>query len=96
MGMGSQQPVTDYIQSMGPNTPVTPQDQMAAADQLAQELLGLPEGVKDGQLRQLKQYNEPLHALVLQKMNSRRRDARNQGGAAVMQQQYGQGGQAAA
>lgn len=90
-GMGGS-PVTQYVQSMGPNVPVTPNDLMATADQLAQELLGLPEGVKDSELRKLKQYNEVLHSLVRAKMDAIRQQARTQGGAAMMQQQFGGGG----
>lgn len=84
-------PVTNYLQSMGPNTPVSPQDIEAAADQLAQELLGMPEGVKDSELRKLKQSNPTLHARVKEKMDEIRSDARMAGGAAVMQQQFGAG-----
>jgi hypothetical protein len=94
--MGAQQPVTDYIQSMGPNVPITPNDMMATADQLANELLGLPEGVKDSELRRLKQYNEALHSLVRAKMDATRQRARTQGGAQMMQAQFGQGSGATA
>jgi hypothetical protein len=90
--MGSQQPVTDYIQSMGPNVPISPNDMMATADQLANELLGLPESAKDSELRKLKQYNEALHSVVRAKMDAIRQKAKSQGGAQVMQQQFGQGG----
>lgn len=84
MGAGNT-PVTSYIQSMGPNVPVTPNDLQAAAEQLANELLGLQESQKDSQLRQLKQFNPTLHALVRQKMDEIRRNARMQGGAMLMQ-----------
>lgn len=84
MGAGNT-PVTSYIESMGPNVPVTPNDLQAAAEQLANELLGLPESQKDSQLRQLKQFNPTLHALVRQKMDEIRRNARMQGGAMLMQ-----------
>lgn len=84
-------PVTGYLQSMGSNASVTPQDMMAEADSLAQQLLGMPEGVKDSELRRLKQANPFLHSLVKQRMDEIRRDARMQGGAAVMQQQFGGG-----
>lgn len=84
MGAGNT-PVSSYIQSMGPNVPVTPNDLQASAEQLANELLGLPESQKDSQLRQLKQFNPTLHALVRQKMDEIRRNARMQGGAMLMQ-----------
>jgi hypothetical protein len=84
-------PVTDYIQTMGPNAAVTPNDLQAAAGQLAQELLGLPEGVKDSQLRQLKQFNPTLHSLTRTKMDEMRQQFRTQGGAMLQQQQMGGG-----
>ena len=86
MGAGNT-PVSSYIQSMGPNVPVTPNDLQAAAEQLANELLGIPEGQKDSQLRELKQFNPTLHAIVRQKMDEIRRSARMQGGAMLMQGQ---------
>jgi len=95
MGAGGT-PVTTYLQTMGPNVPVTPEDLMTTADQLANELLGLPEGIKDSELRRLKQYNEPLHSLVKEKMNAMRQQMRTQGGAMLQQQQFGGGGMAAA
>jgi hypothetical protein len=78
-------PVSDYMASMGPNTPQTPQDMLAAASNIAQQLLGLPEGVKDSELRKLHQQNEVLHSLVRSEMDKIRQDARMQGGAMVMQ-----------
>jgi hypothetical protein len=90
MGAGNT-PVSTYIQSMGQNTPVTPNDLQAAADQLANELLGLPESVKDSQLRQLKQFNPTLHSLVRSKLDEKRNQMKTQGGA-MLQQQMAQGG----
>jgi hypothetical protein len=89
MGAG-QTPVTSYVQSMGPNTAVTPNDLEAAAEQLAQELLGLPESVKDSELRKLKQFNPILHSRVRAKMDEQRQQLKNQGGA-MLQQQMSQG-----
>lgn len=83
-------PVTNYIQSMGPGATTTPEEMQQAADMLAQELLGLPEGQKDSQLRELKKSNETLHSLVRTKMDQKRNEARQQGGAQIMAQQYGQ------
>ena len=65
---------------------------MAAAESLAQELLGLPESVKDSELRKLKQANPTLHSLVRTKMDEMRQSAQTQGGAMMMQQQFGGGG----
>ncbi len=90
-GMPGMAPVTDYLEQMSPDTPQTPEDQLEAASQIAQQLLGLDEGTKDSQLRALKQKNEVLHSLVRSKMDDMRRQARLQGGAMVLQQQ-GMGG----
>jgi len=83
-------PVTDYIQSMGPNANVTPAEMQQAAEMLASQLLGLPEGVKDSQLRELKKSNEVLHSVVRSKMDQMRQQFKTQGGAMLMQQQQGQ------
>lgn len=89
MGAGGT-PVSNYIQTMGPNTPVTPNDLQAAAAQLAQELLGLPESVKDSELRKLKQFNPTLHSIVRAKLDEMRQQMRLQGGAMMQQQQAAQ------
>lgn len=87
-GAGEQQqappplPVDQYLQGMSSDTPQTPEDMMAVADSLAQSLLGMPETDKDSQLRRLKQYNEPLHAMVRSRMDSYRSEARRRGAAA--------------
>ena len=91
MGAGGY-PVTSYVESMSPQTPQTPQDLMATAASLAQQLLGLPEGIKDSELRKLKQKNEVLHSLVRAEMDKIRGEARTQGGAQILQQQFGGGG----
>ena len=79
------QPVTDFLG--GPNVPTTPQDMLAQAEMLAQELLGLPESQKDSELRQLKKKNEVLHALVREKMDQMRNQAQTAGGAMLLGQQ---------
>lgn len=91
-GMGTPAPVSNYIQSMGPNAMVTPNDLQSAAEQLANELLGLPEGVKDSELRKLKQFNPTLHSITRAKMDEIRSQMRTQGGAMLQQQQFGGGG----
>ncbi len=94
-----QGPVSQYLGSMGPDTPVTPQDQIAVAQSIATDLLGLPEGVKNSELRKLKIANEPLYASVKEKMAQMRRDVRSQAGnqaVGQLQQQMqgaGAGGQ---
>jgi len=90
--MGGQGPVSAYLGSMTPNVPQTPEDMMAVADSLANDLLGLPESVKDSELRKLKQYNEALHSMVKARMQQKRSDAKSSAGnAAVGQMQQGGG-----
>lgn len=69
--------------------PRTPEDMLATARSLAEELLGLPESQKDSELRMLKQKNEALHSLVTSQLRTIRSSARSQGGAMLMAQQYG-------
>jgi len=94
MGGGAPQtPINDYIQSLNPTTPVTPEDMKNTAEQLAQQLLALDSTQRASQLRQLKQYNEVLHSLVTAAIERTRSSARSQGQAMVMQQmQQGGGG----
>lgn len=82
-------PVSAYIQTMGPNVPVTPNDLQIAANDLAQQLLGLPESVKDSELRKLKQFNPTLHSIVSAKLSEIRQQMNLQGGAMLRQQQFG-------
>lgn len=84
-------PVSNYLQSLGPQVPQTPQDMQAAAQQMAQELLGLPESQKDSELRKLSQANPVLHSLVRGEMDRIRRQTRSQAGNAAMAQMQ-QGG----
>ena len=79
-------PVTSYLMSTGPNVPQTPQDMLAMAESLAQQLLGQPESVKDSELRKLKQSNEVMHSLVKAKMEKLRQQARSQAGNAAVGQ----------
>ena len=88
-GMMGGTPVTDYLKSVGPNVPQTPEDLTAAATSMANDLLGLPEGAKRSELQKLKQFNAPLHSLVRSAMDATRQQARSQGGAQMMQQTYG-------
>ena len=86
MGMGSGQPVTQYLSQMSPNVPQTPQDMMTVADSLAQELMGLPESVKNSELRKLKQYNQALHSMVKARMDEIRNQTKSQAGNQAMGQ----------
>ncbi len=90
-GGGIPTPVTNYLQSMGPNSAITPNDLQAAAEQLSQELLGIPEAIKDSELRKLKANNPTLHSVVRTKLDEARSKLRLQGGA-MLQQQMQQGG----
>jgi len=90
-GMPMQQgPVTGMI--MSGNVPQTPDDMMAQAESIAQQLLGMPESQKDSELRMLKQKNEVLHSLVKAKIDEIRGQAKTQGGAQLLAQQFGGGG----
>jgi hypothetical protein len=84
---GSYLPVTEYLKQMNPNAEVSLQELGQAAEQLSSELMGLPEGIKDSELRKLSQGNEALHGLVKKKMEQRRNQTRMQAGAAAQQQQ---------
>ena len=83
-------PVTSMIQNNF--MPQTPDEMIAQAQSLAQQLLGLPESQKDSELRMLKQKNEVLHSLVKAQLDKIRGQARSQGGAQMMAQQFGGGG----
>jgi hypothetical protein len=76
---------------MGPNAAITPNDLQSTAEQLAQELLGIPESIKDSELRKLKQNNATLHSITRTKLDEARQKMRAQGGA-MLQQQLQQGG----
>jgi len=78
-------PVASMI--TGGGTPTTPEDMIAQAESLAQQLLSLPESQKDSELRALKQKNQPLHAIVRQKMDEIRNRARTAGASMLLGQQ---------
>lgn len=64
----------------------TPEGLNAQADQMARELLTLPEGDRHRQLSSIRQTNDTLHALVLKKMDQLRSQARSMGQDMAMQQ----------
>lgn len=76
-----------------PNVPRTPEDMQQQAQLIANQLLSLPEAVKDSELIKLKRGDAMMHALVSGVIEDIRQQARTQGGAMVMAQQFG-GGQA--
>lgn len=73
------------------NASVTPQDIMAEAKMKAEELMGLPEPMKDSELRRMKQENEVLHLAVKGEIEKIRQQARMAGGSAILAQTYGGG-----
>ncbi len=71
---------------------VTPGDILDQANQIAQQLIAMPEGSRRGQLNQLRQTDETLHAVVKQKLQTIRSQARSVGQQQVLQQAVGAGG----
>lgn len=71
---------------------VTPGDLLSQADQIAQQLLVMPEGERRRQLSQIKQQDETLHAIVKQKLETTRSQARSIGQDQVIAQMSGGGG----
>jgi hypothetical protein len=87
----AQGPVSQYLATAGPNTPMRPQDMQALAQSLADELTsGIPEGLRRSELMKLKNFNPQLHiyvrGLIDQKRSQTRQAAGNQ---AVAQMQSG-------
>ena len=89
-GMASGRPVDEFLAQMGPDVPISPQELMSMADELANAMLGLPSSIKRQQLMLLKQKHEVLHSQVIKRMDQIRQDAQRQGGTAMMQQTFGQ------
>jgi hypothetical protein len=73
-----------------PNMPRTPEDLQMQAQLIANDLLAKPESLKDSELIKLKRTDQTMHALVTSIIDDIRQQARTQGGAMVMQQQFGQ------
>lgn len=73
-----------------PNVPRTPEELQGQAQLLANQLLSLPESQKDSELIKLKRTDPTIHALVSSIIDDIRQQARTQGGAMVMAQQFGQ------
>jgi hypothetical protein len=59
------------------------------AEQIAQQMLGMPYEARKSELLKIKKSDEVLHAMVIQKMDSIRNQAKNEGGAQVIQQMTG-------
>lgn len=92
-GAGGGSPVDAFLaqRQNSPNVPRTPEDMQSQAQLLAQQILSLPEAQKDSELIKLKRTDPTTHALVSSIIDDIRQQARTQGGAQMMAQQYGQG-----
>jgi len=77
-----------------PTQPTTPQEMQQKANQLAQQILAMPESQKDSELIQLKKSDPTMHSLVTSLIEDIRRKAQTAGGAQVMAQQFGKQGMA--
>ena len=92
MGPGQATAVDQFLmqrQNSG-NIPRTPEDLQQQAQLIANQLLSMPEPQKDSELIKLKRGDATMHALVTSIIDDIRQQARSQGGAMVMAQQYGQ------
>ena len=79
----------------GPNTPVTPQELMQKADEIASQMQSLPDSQRQSEMMALKKTDPTLHALVKSRMDDQKQQAQQQGGQQVLAQQYGKQGSAA-
>ncbi len=77
-------------QPLQPNVPVTPEEMMARANELAQQFMALPETQRKSELIRLKRSDPTMHSLVTSIMDDIRQQAQTQGQQMVLQQQYGQ------
>lgn len=86
-------PVDQFLSQRqnSPNVPRTPEDMQTQAQLLAQQILQLPEAQKDSELIKLKRSDQFMHSLVSSIIDDIRQQAKTQGGAQVMAQQFGQG-----
>jgi hypothetical protein len=82
-GMG-QGPVSSMI-SQG-TMPETTDEVLSTAEAIANELLGLPEAIKDNELRLLRHAAPAVHAATKTRMEALRRGTRSQAGNAVLGQ----------
>jgi hypothetical protein len=73
----------------GPNTPVTPQELMAKAEEIAGQMQSLPDTQRQSEMIALKKTDPTLHALVKSRMDDQKQQAQMQGGQQVLAQQYG-------
>jgi hypothetical protein len=69
--------------------PQSPQDMLAKAEEMAMQLLQMPEAQRRSELVNLKKQDEAMHALIKSKMQTIRQGAALQGRDMVLQQQGG-------
>lgn len=86
-------PVDQFLlqRQNSPNVPRTPEEMQQQAQLIANQLLSMPESIKDSELIKLKRTDQTMHALVTSIIDDIRQQARSQGGAMLMAQQFGQG-----
>ena len=68
---------------------VTPADLIQQAEQMALQLLGMPYEARKSEMLKIKKSDETLHAMVVQKMEEIRNQAKQQGGFQALQQMVG-------
>jgi hypothetical protein len=94
---GPQQSADPSVAAQGNNQ--TPDQMMAQAEQMANQLLNMPYEQRTSEMRKIKHSNETLWALVKAKISSIKTQAQSQGGYQALQQmtqpQQGQGPQQA-
>jgi hypothetical protein len=88
---GAAQSVTANL-PIGPNQSTTPEEMLQRAQYLATQIMGMPESQKDSELIKLKKVSPALHGLVKAQIEDMRQQAKTQGGAQVLAQQFGKQG----
>ncbi len=86
-----QPPMPSPADQAGDSSGLTPQDLQGKADELARNILAMPEGQRRQQLTQIRKTNETLHSLIIAAMQKMRSQARSQGGPQVLAQELGPG-----
>lgn len=76
----------------GPNQETTPEELQSRAQYVASQLMGMPESQKDSEMIRLKKVDPTLHSLVKSIIGDLRQQARTQGGAQLLAQQFGKQG----
>ena len=82
-------PAAGPTPAAGSGSGTTPEDMLSQAEQVAMQMLGMPYEARKSELLKLKKSDQTLHALVIQKMEEIRRQAKQQGGFQALQQMVG-------